>query len=55
MRIMMRRSGQIHERQAVEESLVGMAMTMTTARVKRIRMAVGKGAGKGSEQRIGRG
>jgi ribosomal protein L15 len=48
-------TGQIPERQAVEGAILAMAMTMTTARVKRTRRALRKGPGRGKEHRTGRG
>ena len=51
----MMRTGGISERRAVEGAVLTMAMTMTTARVRRTRRAVRKGPGKGREQRMGRG
>jgi len=48
-------TGQIPERRAVEGAILVIAMTITTARVKRTRRAVRKGPGKGREQRMGRG
>ena len=52
---MMMRTGQIPERRAVEGAVLGMAITMTMARVRRTRRAVRKGPGKRREQRTGRG
>ena len=52
---MMMRTRRIPERRAVEEAVLAMALTMTTARVRRTRRAVRKGPGKGREQRTGRG
>jgi len=48
-------TGRIPERRAVEGAVVAMAMTMTTATVRRTRRAVRKGLGKGRVQRMGRG
>jgi len=51
----MTKSGLMLERRVVEEAILAMEITMTTARVRRTLRAVGKGPGKGREQRIGRG
>jgi len=48
-------TGRIPERRAVEGAILAMAMTMTTARVRRTHRAVRKGPGKGRVQRMGRG
>ena len=48
-------TGQILVRRAVERAVMAMAITMTTARVRRTRRAVRKRLGKGREQRMGRG
>jgi hypothetical protein len=55
MRMMMMTTGRIQVRRAVEGAILAMAMTMTTARVRRPRMVVRKGPGTGREQRMGRG
>jgi len=52
--MMMMRPGQIPEHRAVEGTVLAMAMTMTTGRVRRTRMAVRKGPGNGWEQRTAR-
>jgi len=51
----MTKSVRMLERRAVEEAILAMEITMTTATVRRTRRAVGQGPGKGREQRIGRG
>jgi len=48
-------TGRIPVRRAVEGAVLAMAMTMTTARVRRTCRAVRKGPGKGREQRMGSG
>jgi hypothetical protein len=48
-------TGLIRVHRAVEGDLLGMAMTITMATVRRTPRAVRKGPGKGREQRIGRG
>ena len=52
---MMMTTGQILVHRVVEEAILAMAMTMTTARVRRTHRVVRKGLGKGREQRMGRG
>jgi hypothetical protein len=51
----MMRTGWIPERWVVERAVLGIKITMTTARVRRTRRAVGKGPGKTRKQKIGRG
>jgi len=51
----MMRTWPIPERRAVEGAIREMAMTMTTARVRRTRRAVRTRLGKGREQRMERG
>jgi hypothetical protein len=53
--MMMMRTGRIPERRAVEGADLAMALTMNIARVRRTRRAVRNVAGKGTEQRTGRG
>jgi len=48
-------TGRIPEHRAVEGANLAMAMTMTTARVRRTRRAVRKGPGKSRVPRMGRG
>jgi hypothetical protein len=55
MRMMMMRTGRIPDGLAVEGAVLAMAMTMTTASVRRTRRAVSKEPGKGRVQRMGRG
>jgi hypothetical protein len=45
-------TGRIPVRRAVEGAVLAMAMTMMTARVRRTRKAMGKGGGKGRDQRM---
>jgi len=54
-RMMMMITGRTTVRRAFARALLAMAMTMTTARVRRSRRAVRKGLGQGREQRMGRG
>jgi hypothetical protein len=53
--MMMMRTGQILEHQAVDGAVLAMTMTMTTARVRRTRRAARKGPEKRRDQRMGRG
>jgi hypothetical protein len=53
--MMMMTTRRIPERRAVDGAVPAMAMTMTTARMRRTRSAVRKGPGKGRIQRMGRG
>jgi hypothetical protein len=63
MRMMMMTTGRILERRAVDRAVLAMAMTMTTARVRRTLQAVRKGRvqrmgrrkGRGRQPRKGRG
>jgi hypothetical protein len=50
IRMMMIRTGRIPERRAVEGAVLAMAMTISTMRVRRTRMAVSKGLGKRREK-----
>jgi len=49
------RTAQIPEPRAVDEAMLAVAMTMTTARARRTHRAVRKGPEKRREQRMGRG
>jgi len=51
----MMRTGQIPEHQAVDRTILAIAMTMTTARLGRTRSVVRKIPGKGRVQRMERG
>jgi hypothetical protein len=53
--MMMMRTGRIPEGQAVEGAVLAMAMTMTTARVRRTLRVVRNDPGKGRVQRMERG
>jgi hypothetical protein len=53
--MLMRRTGWIPEGRAVEGAVLVMAMTMSTARVRRTRRTVRNELGKGRVQRMGRG
>jgi hypothetical protein len=55
MRKMMMRTGLFLERREVEGAVLVIAMTITTARVRRTHRAGRKGPGKRREQRMGRG